>query len=35
MNLTRKQKRVFTIIIFIAALALLVGSFVPFITSFR
>lgn len=35
MNLTRKQKRIFTIIIFIASLALLIGSFVPFIASFR
>lgn len=35
MNLTKKQKRVFTIIIVIASLALLVSSFLPFIASFR
>ena len=35
MNLNKKQKRIFTIIIFIASLALLAGSFLPFISFFR
>jgi hypothetical protein len=35
MNLTKKQKRVFTVIIVIASLALLFSSVLPFLTIFR
>jgi len=35
MLLTNKQRKIFTIIIAIASLALLLGSFLPFLTAFR
>ncbi len=35
MNLTRKQRRLFTAIIIIAGLLLVLGSFLPFLTAFQ
>ena len=35
MNLTRKQRKIFTAIIIIAGLFLILGSFLPFLTAFQ
>jgi len=35
MNLTKKQKKIFTVVIFIASLALLFSSLLPFLAVFR